>query len=122
MAEAPADSAGSRRRSRAHAQQPVGFMAVRLVAWAMVCATCLFAGAAVGTWHAQRGAAGDAPPAAQAPPEDAVQAELTAHGWATTISGTLDAATVTSLKAFQTANGLAADSVVGRDTWRDLIN
>ncbi|MEV7045060.1 peptidoglycan-binding protein [Amycolatopsis sp. NPDC051061] len=52
----------------------------------------------------------------------AVQAELTAHGWATTISGTLDAATVTSLKAFQTANGLAADSVVGRDTWRDLIN
>ncbi|GAA3435147.1 peptidoglycan-binding domain-containing protein [Kutzneria kofuensis] len=52
----------------------------------------------------------------------AVQTELTAHGWATTVSGTLDAATVTSLKAFQAANGLAADGAVNRDTWRDLIN
>jgi hypothetical protein len=51
-----------------------------------------------------------------------LQAELTAHGRSTPVTGTFDATTTTNLRAFQTASGHQADGVTDMDTWRDLIN
>jgi hypothetical protein len=62
----------------------------------------------------QSGSTGDAVRAAQA--------ELTAHGTSTPVTGTFDATTATNLRAFQTASGLPVTGTTDLDTWRDLVN
>lgn len=48
---------------------------------------------------------------------EAAQRLLTAAGQSVNASGTFDAATLTAVKAFQSARGLTADGVIGRLTW-----
>ena len=51
----------------------------------------------------------------------AVQALLSQHGFAVRVTGWFGHTTVDAVEAFQDANGLDANGVVGRDTWRHLI-
>ena len=50
-----------------------------------------------------------------------VQLLLTARGHATAADGIFGSGTAAQVKAFQRANGLTADGVVGSDTWTGLI-
>jgi len=50
-----------------------------------------------------------------------VQLLLTAQGHATAADGIFGSGTAAQVKAFQRANGLTADGVVGSDTWTGLI-
>ncbi|MDQ8704532.1 GH25 family lysozyme [Streptomyces sp. LHD-70] len=50
-----------------------------------------------------------------------VQLLLGAHGYATTADGVFGTGTATKVKAFQKAEGLTADGIVGPDTWTRLI-
>jgi hypothetical protein len=51
----------------------------------------------------------------------AVQSQLTAHGIATTVSGTFDATTQANVEQFQTASGLTASGTVDAGTWKSLV-
>jgi murein L,D-transpeptidase YcbB/YkuD len=51
----------------------------------------------------------------------AVQSQLTAHGVATTVSGTFDATTQANVERFQTAAGLTASGTVDAGTWKSLV-
>ena len=50
-----------------------------------------------------------------------VQYLLTARGYTTTADGDFGGGTATNVKAFQSAQGLGADGVVGNDTWTALV-
>ncbi len=45
---------------------------------------------------------------------------LNRHGYITSVDGVFGAGTESSVKQFQSANGLTADGVVGPDTWAAL--
>jgi len=49
-----------------------------------------------------------------------IQRLLTAKGYPTTVDGIFGPATEASVKAFQSANGLAVDGIVGPKTWAKL--
>lgn len=51
----------------------------------------------------------------------AVQSQLTAHGFSTTVDGVFGAGTASSLRAFQSAAGLSADGIAGTATWQALV-
>jgi hypothetical protein len=51
----------------------------------------------------------------------AVQSQLTAHGYQTTVDGAFGPTTLTNLKAFQTALGTTASGVADATTWRYLV-
>ncbi len=53
---------------------------------------------------------------------EAAQHLLTGRGYTTTADGSFGAATLTQVKAFQSANGLSADGVIGDQTWSKLIS
>jgi peptidoglycan hydrolase-like protein with peptidoglycan-binding domain len=56
------------------------------------------------------------------PAVQALQSQLTAHGYPTTVSGTFDATTQTNVAAFQTAQKLVASGVADTFiTWRVLV-
>lgn len=50
-----------------------------------------------------------------------LQHVLEALGYSVTINGIFDSATVTAVKAFQEANGLTSDGVVGSGTWSKIF-
>ena len=50
-----------------------------------------------------------------------LQHVLEALGYSATINGIFDSATVTAVKAFQEANGLTSDGVVGSGTWSKIF-
>jgi hypothetical protein len=51
----------------------------------------------------------------------AVQSQLTAHGFATTVNGVFDTATAANVKTYQSSIGIASTGVVDADTWRFLV-
>jgi hypothetical protein len=51
----------------------------------------------------------------------ALQSQLTAHGYATTVDGNFGPATNTNVRAFQSHAGIGVDGVVGPITWRYLV-
>lgn len=51
----------------------------------------------------------------------AIQHLLAHHGQATALTAVFDSATVTKVKAFQTAKGLGSDGIVGPLTWGALV-
>lgn len=51
-----------------------------------------------------------------------LQAALYVKGYRTTPDGIFGNNTATQLKAFQTANGLTADGIAGKNTWSKLLN
>ncbi|TCC48529.1 peptidoglycan-binding protein [Kribbella pittospori] len=51
----------------------------------------------------------------------ALQAELTAHGFAVAVTGAFDQTTGTKVQAFEAANGLPATGMVDADTWKTLL-
>ncbi|MFF5970791.1 peptidoglycan-binding protein [Streptomyces sp. NPDC012769] len=59
---------------------------------------------------------------ARGPAVKALQTLLTARGQKVTVDGTLSAAVVAKVKAFQKGRGLAADGVVGPRTWSALLH
>ncbi|MFF3257433.1 peptidoglycan-binding protein [Actinacidiphila glaucinigra] len=71
------------------------------------------------TWHALiiNARAGDRGPAVQA-----IQRLLTAHNHSVTADGVFGQQTIKAVTAFQTDHQLAADGIVGPDTWSALIN
>jgi len=52
---------------------------------------------------------------------DSIQLMLRAHGYSLTVDGSYGAQTISTVEAFQSANGLSADGVVGPQTWPVLI-
>ncbi|WP_225846693.1 GH25 family lysozyme [Streptomyces sp. HPF1205] len=60
---------------------------------------------------------GDSGPAVKA-----AQDELTAHGRSVTVDGDFGPATRSAVIAFQTAEGLTADGIVGPNTWQQLVS
>jgi len=51
----------------------------------------------------------------------AVQTELSAHGFATAVTGAFDQATESQVTAFESANGLPVTGVVDADAWKSLL-
>jgi len=52
----------------------------------------------------------------------AVQSQLTAHGYATTVDGNFGSGTASSVRSFQSARGLSVDGIVGPQTWQALVS
>lgn len=57
----------------------------------------------------------------QGPVADTVQYLLRAHGYDVVVDGQIGPATTNAIVAFQGDNGLAADGIVGNQTWPVLI-
>ncbi|MFI5694726.1 peptidoglycan-binding protein [Kribbella sp. NPDC051586] len=51
----------------------------------------------------------------------ALQTELSAHAFATPVTGTFDSSTETQVRAFESANGLPVTGTVDADTWKSLV-
>jgi Putative peptidoglycan binding domain len=52
----------------------------------------------------------------------AVQSQLTAHGYSTTVDGNFGSGTASGVRSFQSAHGLSVDGVVGPMTWQALVS
>jgi Putative peptidoglycan binding domain len=52
----------------------------------------------------------------------ALQSELSAHGYATTVDGNFGSGTNSSVRAFQSHAGIGVDGVAGPITWRYLVS